>query len=992
MENNKNNMNKKRISSKTEYVLFIVFFIWLNIVGLQGQTSQTNLISVKGTVTDIHGETIIGASVMILGIADRGAITDVNGKYHIDNVPANAILRFSYIGMQSQEIPVNGKTALNVVLQDDNTVLDEVVVVGYGTQKAKDLTGTIESISSKDFQKVPLSNAEGLIASKVPGVQLITSTGKPGAGSSFLVRGGASLSASNDPLIVIDNVPIEGGFMGPGILSQLNPNDIENFTLLKDASAAAIYGSRASNGVILITTKKGSKEKFSFNFSANSRVSTIQKYVPVLSAQQYRDLAAQLGGASTPIGDANTNWQKEIFTPALATDYNISTGGSVKNLPYRISVGYLNQNGILKTGHYERFTTSFNLNPSFLTNHLKVNLNFKGSYEKEHLADEDAIWSAIGFDPTQPVRVLDTTFGGYFQYADHWKNPYVIRGSWNPVSLLEQKRDRSSVLRGVGNIQLDYSFHFLPDLHLNVNGGLELSRSQFSNEYPADFFVYAYRNGLKYTANPHRKVSNKVFETYLFYSKEVSSIKSKFEVTAGYSYNDYLTTEYWYSDYDISGKLLKEPSFPYNKPSHSLLSYYGRFNYAFKQRYLFTSTIRWDASSRFAQKYRWGVFPSAALAWRIKEESFLKSNTMVSDLKVRIGYGVTGQQDIGVNYAHIPVYSITDYQHQYGVGNNTYQLSLPQRYNPLIKWEQTSTTNFGIDYALFNYRLSGSLDVYYKRTTDLLNETSIPLGYNFDSRMVMNVGSMENRGLEFNIKAVPIQTKNIEWDINLNFTYNENKILRLSNAADQTGIGLFSGSTTVNTVGYPRGTFYLYKQVYDENGYPIEDQMVDRNNDGLTNAADRFITGKSVMPKYMFGFGSNIRYNQWIAGFSMHANLGHYIFNRRADQSTAITHGLPARNLSTDYYKSLFANDNQYEQYSDFYLQNASFLKIDNLYVGYDFGRVIPSFKGTLKLNASVQNVFTFTKYTGQDPESSYGSQITYPIPRIFALGLSINY
>lgn len=982
-------MNKHLFSKKRSIWLPILFILFTTL-GVHAQNAK--YISIRGSVKDSRGEYVVGATIIVKELVGVGTATDINGQYSLDKVPFDATLNVTYIGMKAKEIKIQGKTIIDVVLKDDNTLLDEVVVVGYGTQKAKDLTGTIETVSSKDFQKVPLTNAEGLISSKMPGVQLIPSTGKPGAGSSFLVRGGASLSASNEPLIVIDNVPVEGGYLGPGILSQLNPDDIENFTLLKDASAAAIYGSRASNGVILITTKKGRKGRLKLNFSANTRIATIQKYVPVLSSKEYRELATQLGGSSTPMGNADTDWQKEIFTNALSTDYSLSASGAVNELPYRISVGYLDQDGILKTGNYKRITTSLNLNPVLFNNHLKINMSFKGSYENERLADESAIWSAIGFDPTQPVKVADPTFGRYFQYTQFWKNPYVVRGSWNPLSILEQKQDKNKVFRGIGNIQVDYSFHFLPDLHLNINGGLELSRSESSNEYPADFFPYTLRNGLKYFANPYRKVNNKLFETYLFYSKEIRAIKSKFQATLGYSYNDFLRTDNWYKDYDIEGNILKEPAFLYDKPSHSLISYYGRFNYALKERYLLTATVRWDGSSRFAKKYRWGVFPSLAFAWRIKEENFLKDKGAISDLKLRIGYGITGQQDLGDNYAHIPVYSIKDYQHQYIVGGTAYRSSLPLRYNPLIKWEQTATSNIGIDYALFNYRLSGSLDVYYKYTTDLLNETTIPLGYNYDNKMVLNVGSMENRGLELNIKGILVQKTDFNWDANFNFTYNENKILRLSNATNQNGVGLFSDATTVNTVGYPRGTFYLYQQVYGQDGYPVEDQMLDRNDDGLTNASDRFITGKSTMPKYMLGLSSNLSYKKWMFGISMHSNLGHYIFHKPLDKSTAITNGLPSFNLSTDYYKSRFSNDNQFEQFSDFYLQNASFLKLDNVFIAYDFGHIIPSFKGSLKFTISVQNVFTITKYTGQDPESTNGSQITYPIPRTFAMGININY
>jgi iron complex outermembrane receptor protein len=945
---------------------------------------------VTGTVKDEQGSPMPGVNIKVVGTT-QVSITDIDGKYSFSLSNEKAQLEFSFIGYDSQTISSQGKNAINVQLKPTDKGLNEVVVIGYGTRKAKDLTGNISSVSSKDFQKGPSTNAESLIASKIPGVQVLPSSGKPGAGSSFLIQGGASLSASNDPLIVIDNVPVEGWNGGPGMLSQLNPNDIENFTVLKDASATAIYGSRASNGVILITTKKGNKGKLKIDFSSNVKVSTLSKETSVLSADQYRALVTQLGKSSTAPGTANTDWQKEIFQNALAHDYNLSVSGAYKFLPFRISGSYLNQDGILKTGNYERATASLALNPTFFNNHLKVNVNAKGSYENERIANDKAIWTATYFDPTQPVYVADQTYGGYNQYTQFKSNPALT--IINPVSMLEQAEGRNKIYRSVGNVQLDYSLHFLPDLHINVNAGYDVSKSAYNYSTPANYFADNIAGGSAYNANPSKKVNNTLFESYLFYSKELPSAKSKFDVTAGYSYNDYVTTNYSYAYYNAAGVKIAntDPTYAFDKPSHSIVSFYGRANYVLNEKYLLTATIRDDASSRFSDKHRWGIFPSTALAWKIKEESFLKDNKTISDLKLRVGYGLTGQQDGLTNYYPISRYTTSTANYQYTVGNTAYTTIWPQVYNPDLKWEQTATTNVGLDFGFFEHRITGGVNLYTKNTKDLLNSITIPLGLNFDGTMVKNIGSMQNKGIEFDVKAIAVQTKDLSWDVSFNATYNENKITKIS-ISNGAGVGLFSDQTLVNTVGYSRNTFYLYHQVYDKNGKPIEDQMVDVNKDGLINASDRYISNKSAQPKYMLGFSTNLQYKKWSIGTSLHANLGNYIYYNPLDNTQAITDWTTSENLSTSYYKTLFAHNTQYEAYSDYYLQNASFLKMDNVYVGYSFDKLFSHSNAVLKINASVQNVFTITKFTGLDPETNSGSQNAYPVPRVFAIGLNLNF
>jgi len=974
-------------------IMMVVMLCAPNVISVSSLFAQqsTGQKIITGTVKDEQGAPMPGVNIRVAETT-QGAITDVNGKYSISLSSDKTHLEFSFVGYDPQILSIQGKNTLNIQLKPSDLGLSEVVVIGYGTRKVKDLTGNISSVSSRDFEKAPVTNAEALIANKISGVQVLPFSGKPGAGSSFLIQGGASLSASNDPLIVIDGLPIEGWNNGAGMISQLNPNDIENFTVLKDASASAIYGSRASNGVILITTKKGTKGKMTVDFTSNLRLSTLRDKTPVLSADQYRTLAAELGTNMkiTP-GTANTDWQDEIFQNAFAHDYNLSLSGSIKSLPYRISGAYTNQDGILKTGNYERATASINLSPTFLKNKLKINVNLKGSYENERIANQAAIWAATAFDPTQPVRVNDQTYGGYFQYSQYASNPYLT--NINPVSMLNQVNERNKTYRSLGNVQADYSFFFLPDLHLNVNAGYDISRSSYSYNAPATYFAQILSGGKIYNGDPSKTTGNKIFESYLFYTKELPDLRSKFDITAGYSYNDFLTTNYNYSSYSADGTLIASsvPTYTFDKPSHSIVSFYGRLNYTFNDKYLLTASIRDDASSRFAEKHRWGLFPSMALAWKIKEESFLKDVDVVSDMKLRLGYGVTGQQDGLSNYYPIIRYTTSGLANQYTMGNTSYTTVFPQVYNPDLKWEETATANIGLDYGFFEHRITGSINLYQKNTKDLLNSVTIPYGYSFGAVMLKNIGSMENKGIEFNVKTIAVQTKDITWDFGFNATYNENKITKLS-MVDDSSVGLFSDKTLVNTVGYAYNNFYLYHQVYDVNGKPIEDQMLDVNGDGLTNAKDRYITGRSSIPKYLFGFNTNFQYKKWSVGASFHANLGHYIYYMPQENTVAMTGWSTSQNLNVSYYNSQFHNTDQYEGYSDYYLQNASFLKMDNGYIGYNFGKIVRGSNMNLKMNVSVQNIFTITKFTGLDPETNNGTQNAYPVPRVFAFGLNLNF
>ena len=982
------NTKLKRKKNLTSQKLSSSFIIFLMPLLFFGQT-----VDIKGTIIDEATKATIPGVTVTLKNSTNSVISDFNGKYII-KANSGAIAIFSFLGYATVEKKITGNI-LNVSLQETTKTLNEVVVIGYGTSKKKDLTGSVATVSSKDFHKAPVTNVEGLIANKVAGVQITPRSGKPGAGSSIIIRGGSSLNASNDPLYVIDGVPIEGSNGGPGVLSQLNPNDIESFTVLKDASAAAIYGSRASNGVIIITTKKGSLKGTQIDFSSSTRVTSIIKQAPVLSADEYRNLVSTLTAngtpPKTPSGTANTNWQDEIYQVALTSENNLSMSGAIKSLPYRVSVGYLNQDGVLRTGNYERFTALLNLSPKFFDNHLKVNLNLKGSFEDEHIANEGALWNARAFDPSQPVRVEDQTYGGFFQYTQFASNPALA--IINPVSMLEQVESRNENIRSVGNLQLDYSMHFLPDLHLNVNAGYDISKGKYLSSASASYFPANLSEGYIYYANPSNEVQNTLLESYLFYNKEMASIKSRFDITAGYSYNDFLTTNYFYPTFRPDG--IKQPNsdpvFPFDKPSHSIISFYGRLNYVFNEKYLLTASLRQDGSSRFSEENRWGLFPSAAFAWKIKEEGFLKNTKLFSDLKLRLGYGVTGQQDGIANYYYRPSYFSGNTDEQFTFGNTSYLTVNPGAYNLNLKWEETASSNIGLDFGFLKNRITGSVDIYLKETKDLLNNTRVPLGFNQGNELLLNIGTMENRGVEFSLKAIPVQTDTMTWDVNFNFTYNENKITHLNDVSDE-GIGLFSNATLVNTVDYPRNTFYLYHQVYGANGMPIEGQMLDVNNDGLLNASDRYITNKSTAPKYLMGFSTNFQYKKWNLSTAFHSNIDHYLFFHPYDNTISITEWQTSQNLSTLYNETLFSHNDPAQGYSDFYLQNASFLKMDNISIGYDFGKVLANSKVGLNVNFSVQNVFIITNYQGLDPEANFGSENAYPVPRIFSMGLNLNF
>jgi TonB-dependent starch-binding outer membrane protein SusC len=996
---------------------------------------------ITGRVTDSIGNGIANVSITVKEAPARGTTTATDGRFSIQ-VPANATaLIFSSVGYAYREIPIGGNT-VNVSLQSTASDLNTVVVIGYGTVRKRDLTGSVTAITAKDFNKGAITTPEQLIAGKVAGVSITTNGGAPGAGSTIRIRGGASLNASNDPLIVIDGVPVDnGGIAGTAnALAMINPNDIESFNILKDASATAIYGSRASNGVIIITTKKGKSGKPKFNFSTQNTVSTLPKKADVLSPAEFR---AYLNSHGTPsqialMGNASTDWQDAVYDNAFMTDNNLSVTGSYKILPYRISVGYLNQDGILKTGNLQRKSASISLNPVLLDNHLKIDVNLKGTMSNSRFADEGAIGNAVRFDPTQPIYTKTNRFEGYFQWLDPNSTTGLRKLSpLNPLGLLEERTDKSDVKRSIGNIQIDYKVHFLPDLHVNVNLGYDISKGEgtiFINDSAAS--AYKRSPDVKHGGVNNRYLqtkSNTLLESYLNYTKDIKSIKSRVDATAGYSYQDFLTTNTYaerssngvlyqkpdgsldtavvssasrwnpFSDRTVDGYLISYPSYPNDKPENILVSLFGRLNYSFEGKYLLTGTIRRDASTRFAENNWVGWFPSGAFAWRMKDEPFLKSSKTISDLKLRLGYGVTGQQaGIGL-YTYLPYYSQSNAQAQYQFGNSFYPLIRPAGYNPNLKWEQTATYNAGLDYGFWNGRISGSLDFYLKKTKDLLNEIDQSAGTNFSNKSIANIGQMENRGVELTINTQIIRNRNVSWDFGVNATYNKNEITKLTYSNDPSFQGNFTGGIAggvgstiqIQTVGFPKNSFFVYQQVYDKSGKPIEGLFEDRNRDGVVNNNDLYHY-KSPDPKLFLGAFSTVTWKKWDGGFVLRANIGNYMYNNRFS-NTGVQRNIIdplgyLANGSRNVLETNFTGNGDKYFLSDYYVENASFLRMDNINIGYNAGNLL-SRNTNLRIGATVQNVFIITKYKGLDPEVYNGIDNNfYPRPRNYVLSVNLNF
>ncbi len=958
--------------------------------------AQTKVVTGK-IIDSKDGSGLQGASVAAKG-SRSGTQTGSDGSFSLSVDNAVKILVISSVGFTTQEISIDGKNSVEVSLVVNNQSLNEVVVTGYGSSRRKDLTGAITTVGTKDFNKGQLTSPEQLINGKVAGVQ-ITTGGAPGAGSRIRVRGTSSLSASNDPLIIIDGVPVDqqSGIAGAANpLALINPNDIENFTILKDASATAIYGSRATNGVIIITTKKGRTGKLSVNFSTMNSISVVGDKVDVLTAEEFRTVVNGKGNNNQKalLGTANTNWQDLVYQNAFTTDNNISLTGGIKKFPYRISLGYLNQEGVLKTGKLSRITTALNLNPRLLNNMLKVDFNVKASFTDNTFANEGAIGASAFFDPTQMVKRNDNRFGGYWEWLANNNQPDGLAPK-NPLGLLNLRDDKSDVTRYITNLQLDYTLPFLKDLRANLNVGYDYSKGEGTVFIPDSAAMTYIRGGVNNKYEQTKK--NKLLEFFLNYVKDIKSIKSRLDIMAGYGYQDFMRQSPNFSDNRANGtEFAPKAPFPF-ETQNTLISFFGRANFSINSKYLFTASLRRDGSSRFHPDNRWGLFPAAAFAWVINEESFLKNSNTLSSLKLRIGYGETGQQEIGSDYQYIPNYTLGAQTAQYQFGNTFYQVNRPVGYDASLKWETTSTYNAGLDFGFLKGRLNGSLDVYYKKTEDLIGRVQLPAGTNFTNELFTNVGKMENRGVEFTINSTVIKKSNLNWDLGFNITYNRNKITNLTKINDPNYIGVPTGGLSggvgntiqIHTVGYQPSSFFVLKQVYDNTGKPVEGLYVDQNKDGIINNLD-YYRYKSPEPVVMIGFNTSLTYDRWNFSTVLRGHIGNYMYNNVFSgsgtfQSSSLRF---LSNVHRNYLETGFANS---QYFSDYYVENASFLKMDNFTVSYDFGKVFKN-KANLRALANVQNVFTVTKYRGLDPEIAGGIDNNfYPRPRIFSVGFNLD-
>jgi len=947
--------------------------------------------TINGVVKEkATGEPLPGVSILVKGTT-KGTQTDFDGNFSLDKVNSGDVLVFTYLGFANKEVVIGTLYNLEIELIESSEQLEEIVVVGYGTVKKTDLTGTTDLLTSDDFNKGPIVSAQSLISGKVAGVNVIAGSGAPGDGQSINIRGTGSLSLTSQPLYVIDGIPLDNGGVGGSRnpLNFINPNDIETFVVLKDASSTAIYGSRAANGVILITTKKGKDRDFKFNISSQTTVYTLRDQVDVLSANQFRTLINDIGTPSqiALLGDANTDWQDKIYTTAIGQDHNFSALGNLYGVPVRASLGYSEHEGILKGDNLARTTASVNLSPSFLDDHLKVDLNAKGMYTENKFANRGAIGGATTFDPTQAVFDPNSQYGGYFAWLDAGTGNQNNLAPTNPIALLDLIDDTAEIRRLVANAKIDYKIHGLEDLTATVNIGFDTSNSH-GRTITSEFIPTSDATFNGSLTSFIQKSDNKVFDAYLTYNKTFNEAHN-LTVVGGHAYQSFE-----YDNYSFDSEAQEDGNtFEFiDKSKNVLLSYFGRANYDYKGKYYLTATLRADASSKLNPDDRWGIFPSFAAAWSIHKEDFME-DSFFNELKLRVGYGEIGNINGLGDYQFLTRYNGSTDTANYQFGNAFYQTFRPEPINKDLRWEVGKTFNVGMDFAFLDRRISGSVNAYIKQTNDLIASSLVDPFTNFGNRINANIGNMENKGLEFNINATPIRTDDFEWSINYNLSLNDNTITELSVDQPQGGISTGVGNNVqVHREGETANSFYVFQQVYGTDGKPLEGVFVDRNNDKTINDDDKYIN-EDPFADVLMGFNTNINYKNWDFSIQTRASFGNYMYNDVA-ASTGVevnaTNNNILSNLHSDYYNSGFTVISDRTALSDHFVQDASFFKIDNISIGYTLDKIKNT---TFRFYGSLQNVLIVTDYDGLDPEINLGIDNNfYPRPRSFVLGANINF
>ena len=1003
--------------------------------------------TLKGVVLDgTNNQPLPGVNVLVTGTTN-GTTTDFDGNFTLTNIKKGEKISFSYIGFTDETLIYENQKTITITLKEDQKELKDVVVIGYGTTTKKDATGSLQSITTKDFNKGSIVSADQLLTGKAPGVRITNNGGQPDSAPNIRIRGGASLNANSSPLIVIDGIPVDNttpaGVSNP--LSLINPNDIESFTILKDASAAAIYGSRASNGVIIITTKKGSSGAPEFNYSSNVTIGKVGKKIDMMNGKQFTNFiqtyhpsltnslgiddpsTAVIDDLSTPEVEgrilSNTDWQDAIYRTSISTDHNFSAKANLYGkIPFRASVGYTRNEGLVKTNDYERLSYSLKMTPKVFSDHLKIDANAKGIFTNKNAIDEGgALGGAINMDPTKPIRDNSSTnrFGGYYQdfVLDGSGNPTnTISGQYNPVALLMQRTRPERAVRFLGNIEFDYKMHFLPELRAVVNLGLDASEAQikerFSNNAMATYRVI--NSGADYVFNPgknyeeNQTMTNTTLDSYLVYTKSLNGFLTKFDVQGGYSYqnfkNDGNKEIYRYNETTGVREVLPNDNNPNNRYYNvlNLQSFFGRANFDLANKYLVTLSLRADGSSLFREDKRWGYFPAAALAWKLKEEEFIKNINFINDVKVRLGVGKTGQQDITGNvgfYPSTPLFTIGSNNSQYLDNSNLYSALV---FNEDLTWEKTTTYNLGIDFDLFkNNFLSGSFDIYRRETTDLLARVPLPPGQGLSDTFIKNVGSTESKGFELSLNFKPVKTDNFNLEIATNVAYSYVEITDLKDVTTLSAGGSLPTGTNVNiaqnAVGFQPYSFWVFQQLYDGNGAAIPGAFVDRNADGVITNDDRYY--KAVTPNWTFGFGINFNYKQWDFSSSFRGQLGGQVYNARKLTSGWVDRSIPTNSNSLsnvlDFYNGAadiqFQNHNGNATFSDYFLEDATFLRCENIVLGYRFNKFYKN--SSMRVYGAINNPFILTKYTGQDPEN-FGAidNNFYPRPTSFTFGLNFDF